>query len=64
MAARSTPAAALLRKYEFDGVVRFKASLAKENRRFAKAFAGHLLRFALGRELAPADTLAIEKIRQ
>ena len=52
----------LLRKYEFNDIVRFKESLAKENRRFAKAFAAHLLRFALAKELSPADTLTIDAI--
>ena len=52
----------LLRKYEFDGVVRFKAALVKEERRFARAFTGHLLRFALSRELSPVDSLTIDAI--
>ena len=52
----------LLRKYEFNDIVRFKESLAKENRRFAKAFSAHLLRFALAKELSPADTLTIDAI--
>ncbi|MBT7853126.1 MAG: DUF1588 domain-containing protein, partial [Opitutae bacterium] len=56
------PSGKLLRKYEFDGIVSFKESLVKENRRFAKAFAGHLLRCALTRELKPADILTIDLI--
>jgi hypothetical protein len=52
----------LMRKYEFDGVVRFKESLVREDRRFAKAFIGHLLRFALSRELSPFDSLTIDEI--
>lgn len=52
----------LMKKHEFDGVVRFKASLVQEKERFAKAFAQHLLRFALARELEPADMLTIDKI--
>ncbi|MEK6237984.1 MAG: DUF1588 domain-containing protein [Planctomycetales bacterium] len=52
----------LMKKYQFDGVVRFKESLVKEDRRFAKAFTGHLLRFALSRELAPVDSLTIDAI--
>ena len=51
-----------MRKYEFDNIVQFKESLAKENRRFAKAFTGHLLRFALSRELTPSDSLTIDTI--
>ena len=52
----------LMRKHEFDGIVRFKAALVQENRRFAKAFTGHLLRFAVARELTPADSLTIDTI--
>jgi hypothetical protein len=52
----------LLRKYEFNDIVRFKESIVKEDRRFAKAFTAHLLRFALARELDPADTLTIDHI--
>lgn len=52
----------LLRKYPFDGVVGFKASLVKEDQRFARAFTSHLLRFALARELGPADSITIDTI--
>ncbi|MEM7233143.1 MAG: DUF1588 domain-containing protein [Planctomycetota bacterium] len=52
----------LLRKYPFQGIVQFKESLVKEERRFAKAFTAHLLRFALSRELVPSDALVVEKI--
>jgi hypothetical protein len=52
----------LMRKYDFSEVVQFKKSLVQENRRFAKAFTAHLLRFALSRELVPADTITIEAI--
>ncbi|MFN0017238.1 MAG: DUF1588 domain-containing protein [Pirellulaceae bacterium] len=52
----------LFRKYPFSGIVEFKDSLAKENERFARAFTGHLLRFALSRELVPADSLTIDSI--
>ena len=52
----------LMRKHKFRDAVSFKASLVKEQRRFAKAFTGHLLRFALSRELQPYDTPTIEDI--
>ncbi|MEO2027654.1 MAG: DUF1588 domain-containing protein [Fuerstiella sp.] len=52
----------LMKKYDFDGIVRFKESLVQENRRFAKAFTSHLLRFALSRELNPLDSLTIDTI--
>ncbi|MCH2581382.1 MAG: DUF1588 domain-containing protein, partial [Planctomycetes bacterium] len=52
----------LLKKYEFDGIVRFKEALVKEKRRFARAFTAHRLRFALSRELEPADSLTVDAI--
>ena len=52
----------LLRKYPFKDVVKFKESIVAEDKRFAKAFTAHLLRFALARELTPADTLAVDRI--
>ncbi len=52
----------VLRKYQFDGVIQFKDALVREDRRFAKAFTEHLLRFALSRELSPADSIAVDSI--
>lgn len=52
----------LLKTYDFADVVDFKEALVKEQRRFAKAFTAHLLRFALARELGPADSLAVDQI--
>ncbi|MFT5124100.1 MAG: hypothetical protein ACI97B_002735 [Verrucomicrobiales bacterium] len=52
----------LMKKYDFAGIVDFKASLVKEDKRFVKAFTAHLLRFALARELEPADALVVEEI--
>ena len=40
------------------------ASLVKEEKRFARALTAHLLRFALSRELRPADALAVDAIVQ
>ena len=51
-----------MKKYPFDGAVRFKESLAREDRRFARAFTAHLLRYATSKELSPADFLAVEAI--
>ena len=42
--------------------MKFKESIVTEDKRFAKAFTAHLLRFALARELTPADALAVERI--
>ncbi len=52
----------LMRKYEFSNVVQFKQALVNQRQRFAKAFTAHLLRYALARELTPADSIAIEEI--
>ena len=52
----------LLRKYEYGGAVAFKDALVQEERRFAKAFTAHLLRFGLARELGPRDALTVEAI--
>lgn len=56
------PSGTLMKKHAFEGIVQFKESLVAEERRFAKAFTGHLLRFALSRELEPGDSLTIEDI--
>ena len=45
-----------------DNVSLFKASLVKEQRRFARAFTVHLLRSALARELGPSDALAVDAV--
>jgi hypothetical protein len=52
----------LLRKYEFKNAIGFKESLVKEKKRFAKAFTGHLLRFALSRELTAVDSITLGDI--
>ncbi|MFM9066896.1 MAG: DUF1588 domain-containing protein, partial [Planctomycetota bacterium] len=52
----------LLRQYPFQDVTEFKAAIVREDERFAKAFAAHLLRFALARNLTPADGLTVEAI--
>jgi len=52
----------LMTKYPFDDVIRFKKVLEQEQRRFAKAFTAHLLRFALSRDLTPADAVAVDEV--
>ena len=54
----------LLRKYPFADPVKFKQSIVQEDKRFAKAFTAHLLRFALARELTPADALTVDQIAE
>ena len=52
----------LFRKYEFKDIVEFKEAVLAEKDRFTRAFAEHLLIFALGRELTPADSPALDAI--
>ncbi|QDV17149.1 hypothetical protein Pan153_17840 [Gimesia panareensis] len=52
----------LLSKHEFANIIEFKDALLAEKDRFTRAFAAHLLSFALGREIGVADSLALEKI--
>lgn len=52
----------LLKKYDFAGIVDLKAALVKEERRLARAFSAHLLRFAAARTLTPADSLVVDTI--
>jgi len=52
----------LWRKHAFTGVTDFKAAIVGEKDRFAKAFSRHLLRYALARELLPADFLKVDEI--
>ena len=52
----------LLRTHAFADVVEFKAALAREQTRFARAFTAHLLRYALARKLGPADIVAVDEI--
>ena len=52
----------LLKKHKFKNVVEFKTALTTEKTRFAKAFTGHLLRFALSRELTAADSIVVDDI--
>jgi hypothetical protein len=52
----------LFRRHPFDGAVGFKGAIVAERERFARAFTAHLLRFALGRDLVPADRLVIDGI--
>lgn len=52
----------LLRNDAFDSVVEFKDVMLAYKQRFARALAGHLLSFALAREIAPADQVALDQI--
>ena len=52
----------LFGRHRFDDIVDFKDAILAERDRFARAFAGHLLEFALGRELDPSDEPALDRI--
>lgn len=56
------PRGVLFRKHEFADVLGFKDAILAEKDRFARAFTGHLLSFALGREVGTNDSIAIEEI--
>jgi len=54
----------LFRKHEFASVTEFKDAILSEKDRFARGLAGHLLSFALARELGPADQIALDQIAE
>ena len=48
----------------FNDVIGFKDAILAEKDRFTRGFAGHLLSFALARELGAADQLALDAIAE
>ena len=52
----------LFGRHEFTNIVDFKDALLVEQDRFTRAFAAHLLAFALGREVGVEDSLALDHI--
>lgn len=56
------PSGRLFRKHRFTNVIEFKEALLAEKDRFTLALAGHLLSFALARELQAADQMALDNI--
>lgn len=52
----------LFRKHQFDDVIEFKDAILAEKKRFSRGLAGHLLSFALARELGAADQMALDEI--
>lgn len=52
----------LFGRREFGNIVEFKDAILAERDRFARAFAGHLLEFALARELEASDEPALDRI--
>ena len=53
---------ALFGRHEFADIIEFKDAILAEKEHFARAFAAHLLSFALGRAMEAADGPAIERI--
>ena len=52
----------LFRTHAFKDPIQFKDAVLVEKDRFVRAFAGHMLSYALGRELSVADSPAIDDI--
>lgn len=52
----------LFNRHAFDGVIGFKDALRAEEDRFAKAFASHLLSYALGRKVDAGDRISLDRI--
>ena len=50
----------LFNQHEFKTLVEFKQLLVQEKHRFIRGFVSHLLSYALGRELTPADSPALD----
>ncbi|MAI70619.1 MAG: hypothetical protein CMM01_06880 [Rhodopirellula sp.] len=52
----------LFRRHEFSDIAGFKDAILAEKDRFVRGFAGHLLSFALARELGPRDQSELDRI--
>jgi hypothetical protein len=52
----------LFGKHKFTSVIEFKDAILAEKDRFTRGFAGHLLSFALARELGASDQVALDQI--
>ena len=52
----------LFNQYKFKTVIEFKQLILKEKQRFIRGFVSHLMTYALGRALGPADSLALDNI--
>ncbi len=54
----------LFNRHPFKNAIEFKQLLLKEKGRFIRGFTGHLLSYALGRELGVADSPALDSITE
>jgi hypothetical protein len=52
----------LFRRHEFSDIPSFKDAILAEKDRFVRGFAGHLLSFALARELTPQDQSELDRV--
>jgi hypothetical protein len=52
----------LFNQHEFKTVVEFKRLILQEKQRFIRGFVSHLLSYALGRKLGPADSPALDEM--
>lgn len=52
----------MFNQYPFNSLVEFKRLLVQERQRFIRGFVSHLLAYALGRELSPADSPHIQRM--
>jgi hypothetical protein len=57
-------AGTLFRKHRFENVIEFKDAILAEKNRFTKGFVGHVLSFALARQLEPSDSVTIDRIAE
>jgi hypothetical protein len=55
-------AGSLFREYPFSNIIEFKEALLAQKDRFTRALAGHLLSFALARELSPGDAITLNQV--
>ncbi|MEZ6063204.1 MAG: DUF1592 domain-containing protein [Planctomycetaceae bacterium] len=54
----------LFNQYEFTTLEEFKSLLVRHKQRFIRAFASHLMSYALGRQPGPADGPALDEITE
>jgi hypothetical protein len=54
----------LFNQQKFKTVVEFKQLILKEKQRFIRGFLSHLLSYALGRELGPADSPVLDEMTE
>ncbi|WP_231741724.1 DUF1592 domain-containing protein [Stieleria varia] len=57
-------AGTLFRRHEFHDIAEFKDAIMTEKDRFTRALAGHLLSYALARELGPSDQISLDEITE